>query len=176
MIVQSVLISKDEYSLDQAKSWLEAHDYQTGVDEKQDSFRFRQREPKDFNPQSFRTVEITKGIKFVIGRLKRDEQQPTNFVQNYARHPRGLRHDEGQAYVNNVTRLALQHATRAMQPHLRAVQEVIANAASPEDLRRNLKRLAREIQHGSLEELIKNSRLMAHMAGRTVEVNEVKAK
>ena len=102
MIVQSVLISKDEYSLDQAKSWLEAHDYQTGVDEKQDSFRFRQREPKDFNPQSFRTVEITKGIKFVIGRLKRDEQQPTDFVQNYVRHPRGQRHDEGQAYVNNV--------------------------------------------------------------------------
>jgi len=41
-----------------------------GFDETEDSFRYRVKDPEGFQDGSFKTIDITKGIKAVIGRLK----------------------------------------------------------------------------------------------------------
>jgi len=70
--VQTVICSKDRFdSADAARSWVKAHDFKsTKTDETERSYRFRQREPGDFQPGSFRTISLTDGVSAVIGRLK----------------------------------------------------------------------------------------------------------
>jgi len=41
-----------------------------GIDETQNNFRVRQRDPKEFNENSFRMIRLTDGVKAVIGKLK----------------------------------------------------------------------------------------------------------
>lgn len=70
MIVQSILFDKDKFSESEAKAWLESHDYSHGkVDETEENLRFRQKEPEAFEDGSFRTVELSTGIKAVMGKL-----------------------------------------------------------------------------------------------------------
>jgi phage gp29-like protein len=70
--VQSLILSKERFAtLDAAKKWVAANKFHAGkVDETENSYRFRQREPKDFKPNSFRTISLTDGVKAVIGKLK----------------------------------------------------------------------------------------------------------
>jgi len=69
--VQTVIFDKDKFNLDRAKKWLKTHDFKVpAVDETDDSFRFRQKEPGTFKEESFRTIELTEGVKSVIGRPK----------------------------------------------------------------------------------------------------------
>jgi len=65
--VQTLLFSKDNFTLKKAKAWLKKHGYKTDVDEKENTYRFRQVEPCEFNEESFRTIEFTDGIKAVVG-------------------------------------------------------------------------------------------------------------
>ena len=71
-IVQTIIFDKEKFKKsDDAKSWLKEHDYKSGgMDETDESFRFRQIEPDQFDPKSFRIIELTEGIKAVIGKLK----------------------------------------------------------------------------------------------------------
>jgi len=101
-----------------------------------------------------------------------DDEGTTQQTLERQRHPRSARHDDGQAYVDKLTEAATKAATEAIAPHLAKVQELIENAETPDELRKQLKRLAREVKHGHLEALIRNSRLMAHAAGRTVEIDD----
>jgi hypothetical protein len=65
-VIQSVIFDKDNWSLTDAKKWLKDHDFKTSVDEKENTFRFRQKEPDQFS--SFRTSDEKKpGLKFVYG-------------------------------------------------------------------------------------------------------------
>ena len=64
--VQSLIFSKDEFSEKSAKDWAKKHDFiYEYVDKKENTFRIRQQEPSDFN--NMRTIEMTKGVKAVIG-------------------------------------------------------------------------------------------------------------
>ena len=55
--VQTVIFKKDNWTLDKAKKWLKDNKFKsTKVDETEDSFRFRQRNPGDFEKDSFRTI------------------------------------------------------------------------------------------------------------------------
>jgi hypothetical protein len=62
--VQSIIFDKDKFSLNKAKDWLKNHNYKTDVDEKENTYRFRQNEP---NYKSYSTKEITSGIKMIFG-------------------------------------------------------------------------------------------------------------
>jgi HK97 family phage major capsid protein len=73
MVLQSVVVSKNVAdTLAEAKKIVRDLDFRTGdVDETENSWRFRQRDPDDFDPDSFRTKEIKKGVTLVLGILKR---------------------------------------------------------------------------------------------------------
>lgn len=69
--VQTLIFSKEKFSKEAAVSWAKDHDFRSDkVDETEDSFRFRQRDPNDFKEGSFRTIELSSGIQAVIGKLK----------------------------------------------------------------------------------------------------------
>lgn len=69
--VQSVIFDKEHFTHAQAVKWLRDHDFKAAkTDEKEKTFRFRQRDPGDFQDGSFRTITLTTGVKAIIGRLK----------------------------------------------------------------------------------------------------------
>jgi len=72
--VQTLIFDKEKFTKQQAIDWAEEHDFKSdGVDETEDSYRIRQRDPDEFIEDSFRTIELDDGIKAVIGKLKDDE-------------------------------------------------------------------------------------------------------
>lgn len=55
--LQSVLFDKDIWTRAKARAWLKENDLKSDkLDETEDNFRFRQRDPGDFKPRSFRTI------------------------------------------------------------------------------------------------------------------------
>jgi phage gp29-like protein len=69
--VQTVVFDKAKYSAEQATAWLQENGFKAAKkDETEESLRYRQREPGDFEDGSFRTITLKAGIKAVIGRLK----------------------------------------------------------------------------------------------------------
>jgi hypothetical protein len=73
MIVQSILFPRDRWTVDSAKAWLATHDYiAPKVDATEHFFRFRQRHPRDFDPETFRNISISaaEGIEFIVGNLR----------------------------------------------------------------------------------------------------------
>jgi len=77
--VQTLIFSKDKFpTAESAKAWAKAHDFKSDkVDETEESWRLRQRDPGDFQEGSFRTITLTEGVKAVIGRLKERRAAPT---------------------------------------------------------------------------------------------------
>ena len=70
-IIQTLIFDKEKFTVETAKKWALDHDFKAdSVDETDDSIRLRQCDPDDFDPDSFRTIEIDDGIKAVIGKLK----------------------------------------------------------------------------------------------------------
>ena len=64
--VQTLIFSKDNFTEKSAKDWAKKHDFKYGyVDEKENTYRIRQQEPSDF--ENMRTIEMTEGVKAVIG-------------------------------------------------------------------------------------------------------------
>jgi len=78
-VVQTLIFSKDKFpTAESAKAWAKAHDFKSDkVDETEESWRLRQRDPGDFQEGSFRTITLTEGVKAVIGRLKERRAAPT---------------------------------------------------------------------------------------------------
>ncbi len=72
--IQTVILSKERFETkEEANNWIREHDFIIKVgapDETEDSWRYRQRPPGDFKEGSFRTIEITDGVKAVVGHLK----------------------------------------------------------------------------------------------------------
>ena len=66
--IQTLIFDKKVFSREEAIQWAKDHDFKSSsVDETSTSFRLRQRDPGDFREGSFRTIEITTGVKAVIG-------------------------------------------------------------------------------------------------------------
>ena len=75
LVVQSVLLSKENFTKTQAKRWIEKHNfkktfYGKDVEVTENFYRFRQKAVRRFKDKSFRTKEISEGVKIVLGNLK----------------------------------------------------------------------------------------------------------
>lgn len=75
--IQTLIFAKSKFeNKDDAKKWAKEHKFKNGdVDETEDSFRLRQIDPDQFDPKSFRTIDIDKGIKAVIGKKKSEFEE-----------------------------------------------------------------------------------------------------
>lgn len=90
-VIQTLILSKTRFkSLSSAKSWVRGHGFKTsfkgkGPDTTQTSYRFRQRDPKDF--RFFRTITLTRGVKAVGGRLKmgKTKKEDTKSISSIAK-------------------------------------------------------------------------------------------
>lgn len=88
--IQSLIFNKDNFTEDEAKSWISDHDdYKNhGVDETESSYRFRQCDPQWFS--EMRIIKITDGVSAVYGKIssKKSAATPvsdeTQFVQTLA--------------------------------------------------------------------------------------------
>ena len=70
--IQTLLFSKEKYTVEQAKEWLKENDFLYGnVDTTGNNHRFRQEDSADFKENSFRTTnfhnKLPEGIQAVIG-------------------------------------------------------------------------------------------------------------
>jgi 16S rRNA G966 N2-methylase RsmD len=79
--IQSLIFSKEKFTKNSAKKWAENHSYKFGyVDEKEETYRIRQKNPKYFDNDSFRTIDITDGIQGVIACPKKKMEEGGEFV------------------------------------------------------------------------------------------------
>lgn len=76
--VQTVICAKEVFKTEQdAKTWVTSHDFRADkVDETDDSFRFRQFEPSACQTDTFRTIDITDGVKAVVCKPKKSADEP----------------------------------------------------------------------------------------------------
>jgi hypothetical protein len=74
--VQSVICSKERFrSADAARTWASDHDFKTdNMDETGTSYRFRQFDPAQCLPDSFRTISLTDGVSATICRKRPAER------------------------------------------------------------------------------------------------------
>lgn len=77
--IQTLILSKERFETKaEANAWIRDNDFniKSGApDETEDSWRYRQREPSEFAEGSFRTIEITDGVKAVVGHLKEEKMK-----------------------------------------------------------------------------------------------------
>jgi penicillin-binding protein-related factor A (putative recombinase) len=72
MEVQAVLVDKKYFTKKDAMAWVKKRFLPIKpVHVTNDNYRYRIREPVLFNKKSFRTKEITKGVKIIVGKLKK---------------------------------------------------------------------------------------------------------
>lgn len=71
-VVQTLIFSKEKFkAAEEAKRWAGEHGFDHDkADETGESFRLRQRDPGEFQDESFKTIELSDGIQAVIGALK----------------------------------------------------------------------------------------------------------
>jgi hypothetical protein len=66
--VQTLLFDKDDFTKSDAKAWARENDFKHGkVDETDEYYRLRQRPPGEFKKSGFRTIDLSTGVKAVIG-------------------------------------------------------------------------------------------------------------
>lgn len=75
LTTQSVLLSRDRFTLASAKKWIKKHDfkvtfYRKEAEKTENYFRFRQMAPSRFKKDNYVTKEISDGVKLVLGELK----------------------------------------------------------------------------------------------------------
>jgi hypothetical protein len=79
MVLQTIILSKVRFeTAAAAKKWITDHNFAVKAgapDETGDSWRFRQREPGEFEPGTFRTISMTDGVKAVVGQLKESKRE-----------------------------------------------------------------------------------------------------
>ncbi len=75
--LQTLILSKKEFPKKKdAETWIKKNNFKVSymgkpVDEKENTFRFRQMAPSKFNEETYRTKTLKKGVKAVFGRLKK---------------------------------------------------------------------------------------------------------
>ena len=71
--IQTLIFDKDKFDKKSAKEWAKKHDFKYGfVDEKEETLRIRQQNPSSFRKDTFRTIDITKGVQAVIACPKKN--------------------------------------------------------------------------------------------------------
>jgi phage I-like protein len=80
--IQTLILSKDRFNIESARSWINENNFRDDkIDETENSFRFRQADPSSFDEngfgsgEKFRTIDITEGVKAVIGFIKQNQLQ-----------------------------------------------------------------------------------------------------
>ena len=68
MEMQSIIFDKKHYIPNEAKLWLQGHNYESELDDKPLHYRSRQRSPSLFDKTSFRTKKIRPGIQLILGK------------------------------------------------------------------------------------------------------------
>lgn len=137
--VQSLIFDKEKFTVETAKKWAEDHDFRSDlVDETEDSIRLRQRDPNDFEDDSFRTIEIDDGIKAVIGKLK--EEKNMDQLEKIAEDLKevkmvlnGLDANVSKAIELSETTLGLLQAGEKAKPEEKPEDEKPEDKAKPEE-------------------------------------------
>lgn len=112
--IQTLIFSQNWYSTPFAVKWAKEHGFKYGkVDVEKGTVRIRQKDPSEFKPKSFRTIEITNGVKAVIGHPK---------------HPNRVGGGEGFYLVDRVTRTVRRTTEAAKDSPPRFVK---VHASSP---------------------------------------------
>jgi hypothetical protein len=82
--IQTILFDKRHFTKDQARKWILNYGEAAGkADDKGNFFRYRQREKKDFEPGSFRTISFAPDVKAVIG-CPKPAKNPNLYFLGYA--------------------------------------------------------------------------------------------
>ena len=74
--IQSLIFSKKGFKTKfKVRKWIMKNKFKflnkrDGIEETNNTFRVRQRQPSRFNKKTFRTITLDKNIKAVIGKLK----------------------------------------------------------------------------------------------------------
>jgi len=68
--IQTLILDKDRFENEkQAEDWVKENDFKsTKIDEKENTYRFRQENPDKFTDSSFRTITLSRGVKAVIAK------------------------------------------------------------------------------------------------------------
>lgn len=76
-VIQTLIFDKKVFKTQaEATEWASDHGFRIDkVDDTEGSFRIRQRSPEEFIEDSFRTIDIRRGVKAVIGKLREIEGQ-----------------------------------------------------------------------------------------------------
>lgn len=75
--VQSVLLKKNHFgSRVKASAWIRKHDFKVSINpnpnkEDKTHYRYRQVQPGEFKPKSFRTKKINQHVSLIVGILKK---------------------------------------------------------------------------------------------------------
>jgi hypothetical protein len=73
-VVQTLIFDKASFSAEDAVRWARNHDFRADkVDTAENSVRLRQKDPGRFKEGTLRTIDITDGIKAVVGVMKADQ-------------------------------------------------------------------------------------------------------
>lgn len=68
--VQTLIFDKEKFEKEECIDWAKEHGYKADkVDDADGTYRLRQRDPKDFDQDTFKTIELTEGVEAVVGRL-----------------------------------------------------------------------------------------------------------
>lgn len=81
--IQTLILSKETFpTMEAATKWVTENDFKADkVDETEDSFRFRQRDPAQYDPngfgegEQFRTITVSDGVQAVVGFLTEDAEE-----------------------------------------------------------------------------------------------------
>lgn len=76
MKIQSLIFDKQHFTQEKATAWARSHGYRSGVDETGESYRMRQADPSKYD--KMRTIDITTGIKAVVGKSRIGKSSPTS--------------------------------------------------------------------------------------------------
>lgn len=67
--IQSLLFPRDLFEEREARRWAKEEGFLVkGVDASANFYRIRQRDPEDFDAESFRTITLGDGVKAIVGR------------------------------------------------------------------------------------------------------------
>lgn len=62
--LQTLIFDKNNWTLRRSKEWLRKHNFKTEVDEKENTYRFRQLNP--IKGKKFRTIQLTDNVQGVV--------------------------------------------------------------------------------------------------------------
>ena len=80
--VQSLLFDRDVFTKTDARKWVKSHGFvDLGVDEKPNTWRFRQHEPTEHERDSFRTIYFRPGVQAVVARPDVERMQTYRDVE-----------------------------------------------------------------------------------------------